>query len=58
MWSYSPLLVDMETMGNTVFGIKQTKIAHLEKTYNDHLLQPPEHFRVDQKLKCVVKGIA
>lgn len=57
MWSCSPLLIDMETMGNTVFGIKQTKITHQEKTYIDHLLQLPDHFRADQKLKCVVKGI-
>jgi len=29
----------------------------LEGTYNDHLVELPDHFRADQKLKHVIKGI-
>jgi len=29
----------------------------VEGTYNDHLVQLPDHFRYDQKSKHVVKGI-
>jgi len=29
----------------------------LEETYDDHLVQLPDHFRADQKLKHVIKGV-
>jgi len=29
----------------------------MERTFNDHLVQLPDQFRADQKLKYVVKGI-
>ena len=28
-----------------------------ERSYNDHLVQLPDHFTADQKLKLVTKGI-
>jgi len=31
--------------------------GELEGTYNDYLVQLPDHFRADQKLKYVIKGI-
>jgi len=32
-------------------------VVLLEGTYNNHLVQLPDHFRADQKFKHVVKGI-
>ncbi|PKU36123.1 aryl hydrocarbon receptor nuclear translocator-like protein 2 isoform x1 [Limosa lapponica baueri] len=40
-----------------VDGDPQKRICQLEGTYNDHLVQVPDHFRAAQKLKHVVKGI-
>lgn len=31
-------------------------IAHLEGTFKDHLVQLCDHFRTNQKLKCVTEG--
>ena len=36
---------------------KRTRLFQLEGTYKDHQVQLPDHFRADQKLKYVVKGI-
>jgi len=33
------------------------RLFQLEGTYNDHLVQLPDQFRADQKLKRVIKGI-
>jgi len=33
------------------------RILQLEGTYYDHLVQLPDHFRADQKLKHVFKGV-
>lgn len=37
--------------------LEQSVLFQLEGTYSDHLVQLPGHFRADQKLKPVVKGI-
>jgi len=42
------------------FRIEQNRTKQkfqLEGTYNNHLVQPPDHSRADQKLKHVIKGI-
>ena len=38
-------------------GRTRMEYFQLEGTYNDHLGQLPSHFRADQKLKHVTKGI-
>ena len=39
------------------FRIEQNWIFQLEGTYNDHLVQLPDQFRADQKLKYIIKGM-
>lgn len=39
------------------FRIEWNRIFYLERTYNDHLVQLPNQFRADQKLKVVANGI-
>jgi len=36
---------------------KQNRTCHLEGSYKYRLVQLPDHFRADQKLKPVIKGI-
>ena len=38
-------------------GKGKGKGISLEGTYNNHLVQLPDHFRADQKIKHVIKGI-
>jgi len=38
-------------------GQKIDYLSQLEGTYSDHLVQLPDQFRADQKLKHVIKGI-
>ena len=37
---------------------EKNRIIQLEGTYNNHLVQLPDHFRADQKLKHIIKGTA
>lgn len=37
--------------------IGYNRIFQLEETYSNHLVQQPDDFRVDQKLKQITKGI-
>lgn len=37
--------------------IEYNRIFQLEETYSNHLVQQPDDFRVDQKLKQITKGI-
>ena len=38
-------------------SVEQNRMVQLEGTYNNHLVQLPDHFRADLKSKHVVKGI-
>ena len=37
--------------------MEEKERVELEGTYNDHRVQLPDHFRADQKLKHVIKGV-
>jgi len=38
-------------------SVEKNRIFQLEGTYNNHLVQLPDHFRADKKLEHVIKGI-
>ena len=37
---------------------EQNRLFQLEGTYSDHLVQLPDQFRADQRLRHVIKGLA
>ena len=47
----------MERNGTEWNAMPCHAMLQLDGTYNDHLLQLPDQFRADQKLKHVTKGI-
>lgn len=49
-------MTQMQIMASLV-SLKQNRIFQLEETYKNHLVQLPDHFRADQKLKEIIKAV-
>jgi len=47
----------MEWNGMEWNGMEWNGIVQLKGTYSDHLMELPDHFRADQKLKQGIKGV-
>ena len=56
-WSSSMGLGVAQREAQQAERIEQNRNFQLKGTYNNHLVQLPDHFRADQKLKHIVKGI-
>lgn len=49
-------MLDIKEIPHSFFRLDQTRLElQLEVMYSGHLIQLPDHFRDDQKLKLVIK---